>query len=397
VAVFLASLLVVPPALAQQNRGLVGGTAVVEGKPLNNITVRIRNVDNGNLVGDMRTNELGQYNFTGLPVGNYVVETVAPNGTMLGTSTRIALVSGAMNASGVTVTTSAAAAAAVGVGGAAGAAGAAGGAGAAGAGAAGAGAAGAGAAGAGAAGFGAGAAGAAAGAAAAGGAFLATTAGIVTAVAVGAGVSAAVVATTNDAGNNTIAALAGTVTLNFPDGRPSITINAGTGIITDRNGNPVRDAAGNVVRNLSDLIQADKAAGGTLMTSILAKVTEIATTVGTANGTAANNATTALAAIIKTVTAADPTSAATAVSTAVSALTKAGGSSTVIQNAITTTIAAATENTSVDKSVVRTAANDAARANNVQYTAPVSTQNVLNQTLTTTPVAIDVSVISRSN
>jgi hypothetical protein len=187
----------------QQNLGEVAGTAVVEGKPLNNITVRLRNVDNGSLVGDMRTNELGQFRFTGLPVGNYVVETVAPNGTMLGTSTRIALVSGAMVATGVTVTTSAAAAAAVGVGGAAGAAGAAGGgaagAGAAGAGAAGAGAAGAGAAGAGAAAAGAGAAGAAAGAAAAGGAFLATTAGIVTAVAVGAGVTAAVVATTNDA------------------------------------------------------------------------------------------------------------------------------------------------------------------------------------------------------
>ena len=188
----------------QQNLGEVAGTAVVEGKPLNNITVRLRNVDNGNLVGDMRTNELGQFRFTGLPVGNYVVETVAPNGTMLGTSTRIALVSGAMVATGVTVTTSAAAAAAVGIGGAAGAAGAAGGgaagAGAAGAGAAGAGAAGAGAAGAGAAGAaaGAGAAGAAAGAAA-GGAFLATTAGIVTAVAVGAGVTAAVVATTNNA------------------------------------------------------------------------------------------------------------------------------------------------------------------------------------------------------
>jgi hypothetical protein len=174
----------------QQNLGEIAGTAVVEGKPLNNITVRLRNVDNGRLVGDMRTNELGQFRFTGLPIGNYVVETVAPNGTMLGTSTRISLVAGALVATGVTVSTSAAAAAAVGIGGAAGAAGAAGGAGAAGAGAAGAGAAGAGAA---------GAAGAAAGAAAAGGAFIATTAGIITVVAVGAGVTAAVVAATNDA------------------------------------------------------------------------------------------------------------------------------------------------------------------------------------------------------
>ncbi len=209
---FLASVLcaaltavVVPinlAAAARQTAGEIAGTAVVEGKPLNGITVRLRNVNTGRLEGDLRTNELGQFRFTGVPVGNYVVETVAPNGTMLGTSPRIALASGAMVATGITVSTSAAAAAAVGVGGAAGAAGAgAGGAagGAAGAGAAGAGAAGAGAAGAGAAAAGAGAAGAAAGAAAAGGAFFATTAGIVTALAVGAGVTAAVVATTNDA------------------------------------------------------------------------------------------------------------------------------------------------------------------------------------------------------
>lgn len=182
-----ALVLTMQPMLmaAQPNLGEIAGQAVVEGKPLNGVTVRVRNVDNGNLVGDMRVNELGQFRFTGLPVGNYVVETVAPNGTMLGSSTRINVVSGAMVATGVTVTTSAAAAAAAGVGnnngGAAGAAGAVG------------------AAGAGAAAAGAGGAGAAAGAAAAGGAFFATTAGIITAVAVGAGITAAVVATTNDA------------------------------------------------------------------------------------------------------------------------------------------------------------------------------------------------------
>lgn len=157
----------------QQNLGEIAGTAVVEGSPLNNVTVRLRNVDNGALVGDMRTNELGQFRFTGLPVGNYVVETVSPNGTLLGTSTRISLVAGALVATGVTVSTSAAAAAAAGVGGAAGAAGAAGGAGAAGAG--------------------------AAGAAAAGGSFFATTAGILTVAAVGAGVATAAVVATNDA------------------------------------------------------------------------------------------------------------------------------------------------------------------------------------------------------
>ncbi|MEO8680205.1 MAG: SdrD B-like domain-containing protein [Vicinamibacterales bacterium] len=168
-------------ATRMQTNGEIGGMAVVEGKPLASITVRLRNVDSGRLVGTTTTNAAGEFKFQSLPVGNYVVETIAPNGTtILGTSPRIALVAGAMVATGLTVSTSAAAAAAAGLTGAAGAAGAAGGA--AGAGAA-----------------GAGAAGGAAGAAAAGGAFFATTAGIITAVAVGAGVTAAVVATTNNA------------------------------------------------------------------------------------------------------------------------------------------------------------------------------------------------------
>jgi hypothetical protein len=190
ILVFLASAPLMTAARAQQSLGEIAGTAVVEGKPLANITVRLRNVDSGRLEGTLTTNERGEFRFTNLPVGNYVVETVAPNlTTLLGTSTRISLVTGAMLATGVTVSTSAAAAAAAGLSavGAAGA-GAGAGAGAAGAGA-GAGAAGAGGAGAGAA-AGAGAGAAAAGAA--GGAFFATTAGIVTAVAVGAGVAAAV-------------------------------------------------------------------------------------------------------------------------------------------------------------------------------------------------------------
>jgi hypothetical protein len=169
-----------PVAAVWQNTGEIAGTAVVEGKPLSGVIVRLRNVDTGDLVATGTTNARGEFKFTGLPPGKYVVETVTADGkTLLGTSAGIGLTAGSMVAGGVTVSTSAAAAAAAGVAGA----------GAAGAGAAGAGAAAAGAA-AGAAG--AGAAGAAAGAAAAGGAFFATTAGIVTAVAAGAGLAAAV-------------------------------------------------------------------------------------------------------------------------------------------------------------------------------------------------------------
>jgi carboxypeptidase family protein len=166
-----------------QNPGEIAGIAVVEGKPLAAITVRLRNVDSGQLVGTTTTNDRGEFRFTGLPVGNYVVETVARNGsTLLGTSPRIALVTGAMLATGVTVSTSAAAAAAAGL--TAGAAGGAAGAGAAGTGAAGAGSA-------------AGGTGAAVGASAAGASFFATTAGIVTVVAVGAGLAAVVAVRAN--------------------------------------------------------------------------------------------------------------------------------------------------------------------------------------------------------
>jgi hypothetical protein len=115
-AMFIASA----PAtiLAAQNTGSVSGTAVVEGKPLPQVTVRLRNVADGRLVGTATTNQLGQFQFTGLSVGEYVVETVAPNGTLLGTSAKISLTSGAMIAGSVTVTTSAAAASAAGLSGA---------------------------------------------------------------------------------------------------------------------------------------------------------------------------------------------------------------------------------------------------------------------------------------
>ena len=154
-------------AAARFQTGSIAGTATVEGKPLANVTVRLRNVDTGQLVGTQTAGANGSFSFTGLGPGNFVVETVAANGTILGTSTTIALVAGAMAATGITVASSAAAVAAAGAG-AAGAAGAAAGAGAAGA------------------------------AAAGGGAFFATTAGIVTLAAIGTGVTAAIVVA-NDA------------------------------------------------------------------------------------------------------------------------------------------------------------------------------------------------------
>lgn len=172
-AVLIAWQPLLTGAAVWQDTGEISGTAVVEGKPLSGVVVRLRNVDTGVLVASATTNARGEFKFTGVPAGNYVVETVTSDGkTLLGTSTGIGLTAGAMVASGVTVSTSAAAAAAAGV------------------------------AGAGAAGGAAGAGAGAAGAAAAGGAFFATTAGIVTAVAVGAGIAGvvAVAATASPSG-----------------------------------------------------------------------------------------------------------------------------------------------------------------------------------------------------
>jgi len=99
------------PLAAGQNTGEISGTAMSAGKPLANTTVRLRNVDNGQLVGTQRTNEKGEYRFTGLAAGTYVVEIVSDRGALMGTSARVSLTSAAMAQKGVTVTASAAAAA----------------------------------------------------------------------------------------------------------------------------------------------------------------------------------------------------------------------------------------------------------------------------------------------
>ena len=97
-----------------QTNGSISGVASVDGKPLANVTVRLRNVDTGQLVGNTTANERGQFSFSGLGPGNFVVETVAANGTVLGTSTAIALTATAMVVTNVVVSTSAAAIAAAG-------------------------------------------------------------------------------------------------------------------------------------------------------------------------------------------------------------------------------------------------------------------------------------------
>src|SRR6187549_2799995 len=101
-------------AAARFQAGAISGVATVDGKPLANVTVRLRNVDTGQLVGNTTANASGQFSFSGLGAGNFVVETVAANGAILGTSATVALAAGAMAATGIAVATSATALAAAG-------------------------------------------------------------------------------------------------------------------------------------------------------------------------------------------------------------------------------------------------------------------------------------------
>jgi hypothetical protein len=95
-----------------QGNGLISGVASVDGKALPNITVRLRNVDNGQLVGNTTASAGGEFSFSGLSPANYIVEMVSPNGTIIGTSAGVELSATAMVATNVSVGASAASVAA---------------------------------------------------------------------------------------------------------------------------------------------------------------------------------------------------------------------------------------------------------------------------------------------
>ena len=156
--VVLAVLLSAQPlsiAALAQNTGEVAGTAIVEGKPIPNIRVRLRNVDTNQIVANQRTNAQGEFRFTGLGAASYVVEVVSDDDRVLA-SVPVALSAGSLVVTGITATVSPAV-----LGGAAAGAG-------------------------------------AVGAAAQGGSFFATTAGLITLAVIGAGITAAIIVAGDD-------------------------------------------------------------------------------------------------------------------------------------------------------------------------------------------------------
>jgi hypothetical protein len=138
-------------AFSAQGTGQISGTARdAQDKVLSNVKVQLRNVDTGALVATTRSAASGAFEFKGLSPGNYVIEIVDDDGQIIGVSTSMALAAAGI-VSGLTIAASAA--------------------------------------------------GALAGAVAGGsiGAFFSSTGGILLLVGIGAGVSAGVVATTNEA------------------------------------------------------------------------------------------------------------------------------------------------------------------------------------------------------
>jgi hypothetical protein len=92
-----------------QGNGQIGGTARgTDQQPLRGYTVRVRNVGSGQLAATQQTNSAGEFLFTGLNPGNYVVEIVDPTGRIIATSAQLSLTAGAMTISGVAITATAA-------------------------------------------------------------------------------------------------------------------------------------------------------------------------------------------------------------------------------------------------------------------------------------------------
>lgn len=109
-----------------ERTGRVSGVARDEkNRALPFFRIRLRNTDTGQQVSETKSDKNGQFVFTGLNPGTYVVEIVDATGHVLGTAT--VHLSTTMVVSGVTVTATAAATAAAAAGGAVGAAAAGGG------------------------------------------------------------------------------------------------------------------------------------------------------------------------------------------------------------------------------------------------------------------------------
>jgi hypothetical protein len=99
--------------------GAVNGTAQSSsGQLLQNYTVQLRNLQTGQLAATTNSNAAGSFSFAGLNPGNYIIEVVNQSGAIVGSSSSIAVTSGATVTVAVSTTALAAAGAAAGAAGA---------------------------------------------------------------------------------------------------------------------------------------------------------------------------------------------------------------------------------------------------------------------------------------
>ena len=85
-----------PSARQAQATGSLTGTAQSsQGQTMANLTVRVRNLSNGNLAGSTTSGSAGQFSFAGLNPGNYAIEVVNAAGDIVGTSASVTVTAGA--------------------------------------------------------------------------------------------------------------------------------------------------------------------------------------------------------------------------------------------------------------------------------------------------------------
>jgi hypothetical protein len=104
------------PAQQQQTGTLEGVAQGADKAPLPNYTVRVRNVQTGQLAGSTTTNAAGEFSFSSLAPSSYVVEVVDAAGKIVGLSPTLTVAAGTVGTVTVTVSVAAAQAIAAGTG-----------------------------------------------------------------------------------------------------------------------------------------------------------------------------------------------------------------------------------------------------------------------------------------
>lgn len=112
----LTLTLAIDAAAAGQEAGQIAGWGSADGIPVRHATVRLRDIQTGQLVAATTSDDSGIFAFVTVPAGTYVVELVCGGGALLGASAPVTLAAGAMTARRVTVDVNAPAARAAGAG-----------------------------------------------------------------------------------------------------------------------------------------------------------------------------------------------------------------------------------------------------------------------------------------